>query len=174
MSSLRNYTTVLLIHHRFFIFAVAYMILSPFFSVASDWVAMRFYSNFITLLTKRFWQDLKRLSYTWVSFIVVIAIAIVVDTLLYVYKSIFRTSIKCRWYVWVVLLIETCIFWTNYVTVSLTLDVIFSLLRLWFIFEMCSLRSYPRPILTTCEHHRKYCQQIDTKNITRSLTTFEL
>ena len=96
MSSLRNYTNVLLIHHRFFIFAVAYMILSPFFSVVSAWVAMRFYSNFITLLIKRFWQDLKRLSFTRVSFIVVIAIAIVVDSLLYVYKSIFRSSMKCR------------------------------------------------------------------------------
>ena len=86
---------------------------------------MRFYSNFITSHTKRFWQDLKRLSFTWVSFIVIIVIAIVVDSLLYIYKSIFRSSMKCRWYVWVVLLIETCIFWTNYGTVSITQDVIF-------------------------------------------------
>ena len=86
---------------------------------------MRFYSDFITSRTRRFWQDLKRWSFTWVSFIVVIVISIVVHSLRYIYNSIFRYSKKGRWYFWVVLLIETGIFWTNYGTVSFTLDVIF-------------------------------------------------
>ena len=95
ISSPTNNTTILLIHHRFVTFAVAFMNLPPFFPLSMLWWHVRFYSNFITSYTKGFWQDLMRWSFTWVSFIAAIAVAIVVDSFLYLYKSIIQSSIKC-------------------------------------------------------------------------------
>ena len=143
MSSLRNYTTVLLIRHDLLLLLFLIWTSHRFFLLPVLGWHMRFYSNFITSHTKRFWQDLKYWSFAWVSFIVVIVIAIVVDSFLYIYKSIFRSSMKCCWYVWVVLLIETCIFGTNYGTVSLTLDVIF---LYWdFVLSLKCAHSGPNP-----------------------------
>ena len=111
--------TVLLIHRRFLTFVVAYT--TVFFCcqcLGGIYVSIQTLSLHIPNVFGKIWN-------TWVSFIVVIVIAIVVDSFLHISKSIFWSSMKCCWYVWVMLLIETCIFWTNYGTVSLTLDVIF-------------------------------------------------
>ena len=96
------------VYHRFVTFAVAYMNLSPFFLLSMLGCHVRFYSNLITSYTKGFWQDLTRWSFTWVSLLPLLMLP---------------SSLIVSFIFGVVLLIETCIFWTNCRTVSLTLDV---------------------------------------------------
>ena len=127
-----------MIHHRFVTFAVAYMNLPPFFLLSVLGWHVRFYSNFITSHAKRFWQDLTRWTFTWVSFIAVIAFAIIVDSFHYLYKSIIRSSMKCC-YVW-----SGAPNWNLYILDKLWdcysyTRCILSLLKPWLIFEMCSL-----------------------------------
>ena len=94
--SLKNYTAVLLIHHRIVIFPVPYMNLSPCFSVVIAWVAYPFLFKLYHFTQQR--QDLTRWSFRRVSFIVVIVVSIVADSLLYLYKSIIQSSLHCCWY----------------------------------------------------------------------------
>ena len=69
----------------------------------------------------------------------------------------------------VVLLIETWIFWTNCGTVSLTLHVFCLYWNLGL-----SLKCAHSDFDYLREYQYKFCQQIDTKNETRSAMTLEL